>query len=151
MVLGSFGSKPPQPLHSDITFEEAYCYSAGLEDAKTYEIAKGTTELRFSFPDAQAFWDLYVTTNQYLDPTWLELYRDEKAIFVTMLVNDQGQYMQPNGIDADGTIVMNADVLRDFGAGEPLRTFGDGVISIGFYELGAFKFNVLWMTMYKSV
>jgi hypothetical protein len=145
-----FSKKPGPTVQSVITFDEAYCHSAGADaDAHTYRIAKGTTDLVFRFPDFEGFWRTYLNENPGLsDDTRIAL-RDERAVFVFEVV-DGGAYMCLDGVGDEGEVVLNGGSLTPFGASKPLETFTGGALSIGIYHLGEHRTDVLWATMYKA-
>jgi hypothetical protein len=59
----NFFGKKTQPISTIVTFDETYCHSAGITEPNSYKMTKGTTELRFVFPDFDAFWATYVNRN----------------------------------------------------------------------------------------
>jgi hypothetical protein len=137
-------------MQSVITFDEAHCHSAGSETtALTYSIPRGTTELVFRFPDFEAFWQTYVNRNEALSDDTLIALRDGAAAFVFQVVQD-GIYMHTNGVSDHGEVILNAATLQQAGAKAPLTTFGDGVLAIGIYHPGAYRFEVLWATLYRA-
>jgi hypothetical protein len=145
-----FGKKAPESKQSIITFDEAYCHSAGQgTDARTYRIAHGTTELVFRFPDFEEFWQTYLNANAGLSDATRIALRDEKAVFVFQVL-ENGTYMYLDGADDQGQVVLNAATLTPMGAGRALATFGQGAISIGIYHLGEYRTEVLWATMYEA-
>jgi hypothetical protein len=149
-MLGLFGKKPARPMQSVITFDEAFCHSAGVDvRAQTYPITKGTTELVFRFPDFEAFWQTYVNRNPGLPEASLIALRDEKAVFVFQIV-ENGTYMYLDGVADDGRVVLNADTLTAFGTDKPFTFFGRGAMAIGLYHLGEYRTEILWATMYEA-
>jgi hypothetical protein len=146
-----FGKKAPEHRQSVIVFDEAYCHSAGQDAlARTYQIAKGTTEVLFRFPDFEAFWQTYVNKNPGLSNESLSALRDEKAVFVIEVI-DGGPYTFLDGMDEDGQAVLNAGTLTPFGTDKPFTVFGRGALGIGLYHLGEFRTEILWATMYEAV
>jgi hypothetical protein len=137
-------------VRSVVTFDEAYCHSAGTDTTPaTYDIQRGTTELVFQFPDFESFWQTYVNRNEGLSDDTLIALRDGAASFVFQVVED-GAHLCIDGVNDAGEMILNAGTLKQMGAKAPLKTFNQGVLAIGIYHPGAMRFEVLWATMYRA-
>jgi hypothetical protein len=147
-MFGLFDKKR-QPLLATMIFDEAYCHSAGNAAARTYIIAKGTTDLRFVIPNFEAFWQTYINQNENLTDETLIALRDGKAVF-TISVVDGGEYYHHDGVADDGSVVLNADNLEGADPQKPFAGFLNGVLALGLYHIGEFRFEVLWATLYAS-
>jgi hypothetical protein len=146
-MFGLFGKK--KEVVSTLTFDEAYCHSAGLDQPQTYRIAKGTSDLRFVFPDFEAFWQTYINRNPHLSDETITAMREDRALFATAVV-EGGEYRHFDGVGEDGSIMLNADTLHAFGHDKPFATFGKGAIAFGIYHPGIYRFEVLWATVYEA-
>jgi hypothetical protein len=148
-MFGIFGKKEPQKITSTLVFDEAYCHSSGEASQKTYLIEKGTTDLCFSFPDFDSFWQTHINRNQQISDETLIALRDQQAVF-TISVVDNGQYQYHNGVGEDGTVTLNAANLQSVDHGKRLTQFSGGVLAFGIYHIGAYRFEVVWATLYAE-
>ncbi|MGL4321535.1 MAG: hypothetical protein ACRCS3_11785 [Paracoccaceae bacterium] len=148
-MFGLFGKKSPAKLLSLVTFDQRYCHSDGNPNPAIYEIAKGTTDLQFAFPDFEAFWQTYINRNPHVTNETLIALRDGQAVFTASVVQD-GEYHYHNGVGDDGSITLNAANLQPMGARSPFPGFTNGALAFGLYHIGAFRFEVLWATTYSS-
>ena len=146
-MFGLSGKK--KVVLSTLTFDEAYSHSAGLERPSTYRIAKGTTDLRFVFPDFEAFWQIYINRNPHLSEATLVAMQNDQALFATAVV-EGGEYRYYDGVDRDDAMLLNAGSLLAFGHDKPFRVFGKGAIAFGIYHTGVYRFEVLWATIYET-
>jgi hypothetical protein len=144
------GPKLPE-LRSTITFDERYCHSAGTQSAaRTYEIAKGTTEIVFAFEDFDKFTGIYFLHNPYLPDGIKDLVRSKRGSFCAQLVQG-APYVCTDGVGSDGRISFRPDSLTPLGHRKRLRSFTDGIIAFGILQPATGQFHVLWATMYRSV
>jgi hypothetical protein len=158
-MFGLFGKK--KDLLSTITFDEAYCHSARLEKPLTYRIPKGTTELRFVFPDFNGFWQTYINRNPHLPDETITALQEDRALFSTAVIvggnyrhsdgpGEDNDYRHFDGVGEDGSILLNADTLHAFGHDKPFTTFSKGGIAFGIYHTGIYRFDSLWSTVYEA-
>ncbi len=148
-MFGLFGKKQPVTQVATVVFNEEHCHSAGNPDAQPYRLAKGITDLRFVFPDFEAFWQTYINRNPHLSNDSLIALRDGQAVFTISVVAGQ-EYQYHGGMNDDGTITLNAANLMAMGHKTPFPGFIDGALAFGLYHPGAFQFEVLWATVYTS-
>lgn len=146
-MFGMFGKK--KDVVSTVTFDEAYCHSAGVDQPQTYRLAKGTTDLRFVFPDFESFWQTYINRNPHLSDETIVAMREDRAMFATAVV-EGGEYRYFDGVGQDGSMLLSKGSLTAFGHDRPFTVFGKGAIAFGIYHAGLYRFEVLWATLYQA-
>lgn len=147
-MFGLFGKKTTTPLSHRLTFDEAFCHSAGPA-GRIYEIPKGTSEIVFAFGSFDAFWQRYVNQNMGLSNETLQALQDGQAMFIGA-VADGGEYHCQTGVNDADCMVLNADTLAQMGADKPFGGFQGGSILFGIYHLGQFRTELLWATVYTT-
>ena len=131
-----------------ILFDEVYCHSAGNGEAKTYDLERGITDLTFDFGSLEHFVKVYVRENAHFPEDAIEALQQDQAIFTVQVVQDTCTYMlKEPGLTEQ--LLLSKDTLVAMGPGN-FKLFTDGVIGVGIYHLGQFRFQVLWATMYAS-
>jgi len=132
-----------------IVFDESYCHSNGSETAEIYQLEKGITDLTFDFGSFENFLKVYIRENPYFPQDAVEALNKDEAVFLMQVVQDEGLYTLTEG-GLSERMLLSSDTLVPMGAKKTFKTFKDGVISIGIYHLGQFRFQVLWSTMYET-
>jgi hypothetical protein len=146
----SFRRRPQKQVTSTLIFDEVFCHSAGPQSGgRTYEIRKGTTEIKFDFIDFPKFVDTYLYGNPYLPAELKCSLGNDSGVFCSQVVQD-GLYLCTENVDAKGCIVFNAQTLRPLDQRAKLSEFTKGAIAFGI-SLGTGNFAVLWATMYRAV
>jgi hypothetical protein len=143
--------KKPDKITSTIVFDEGYCHSAGPDSgARTYEIAKGTTEIIFVFENFEQFLSDYLFDHPHLpEEVKRSVLEGNGGTFCAQVVED-GPYMCTEAVGPDGHISFRPDSLLPLGDNKDLKTFSTGAIAFGIQQLSEGKFHVLWATMYKT-
>lgn len=132
-----------------IVFDESYCHSNGTEIAEVYKLAKDVTDLTFDFGSFENFLKVYVRENPYFPQDAVEALNKDEAVFLMQVVQDEGLYTLTEG-GLSEHMLLSRDTLVSMGAKKKFKIFKDGVIAIGIYHLGQFRFQVLWSTVYES-
>lgn len=148
-IFGLFGKKQRAARVATITFDEAYCHSAANPAARIYQTGKGTTDLRVVFPDFAGFWQRYINRNDGLSDDTLLALRDGGAVFVVSVV-EGGEYRCHDGVGDDGSITLHAANLMGMGTSKPFAGFSGGALAFGIYQLGAFRFELVWAMVYED-
>src|SRR5476649_2688319 len=89
-----------------LTFDESYCHSSGVYDAKIYEIKKDTKEVKFNFIDINKFWLQYFVNNQYLPEAVKKAVLEHEELFTVQLVQESCAYIYTE--DMKDEIILNA-------------------------------------------
>ena len=131
-----------------IVFDEAYCHSSGLESPKTYQLEKGVADLTFDFGSLESFTKTYIRENPYFPEDALKALQEDNAAFYPQLAQDGNYSFNEAGFSEQ--MLLNKDTLIAMGAPK-FKVFTSGVIALGIYHYGEFRFQVLWATMYESV
>ncbi len=97
----------------------------------------------------EGFWQTYINRNPHLLDESLIALRDEQAVF-SIAVVEGGEYRYFDGIDDHGSVTLNAATLAAFGHDKPFSRFSNGALAFGTYFLGAYRFQVLWATIYAE-
>ena len=150
-MLGLFGRKPLPPVSATLVLDEAFCHSAGRDDAQVYALPRGTSEVVWRFPDFEAFWQAYVNRNLGLSNETLLALKEGRAAFAAAGVEDgAGQFVCLDGVGEGDRMVLSAATLQPFGAPKPFPGFSSGAILFAIYHLGELRFENLWATLYRS-
>lgn len=148
---GLFGRKPSPPISATLVLDEAFCHSAGRDDAQIYALPRGTGEVVWQFPDFDAFWQAHVNRNAGVSNETLLALKEGRAIFAAAVVEDgAGQFVCLDGVGEGDRMVLGAATLKPFGAAKPFPGFSSGAILFAIYHPGALRFENLWATVYRS-